>query len=176
MHLDVFVFQLRKYAAGDTSIADFQRFIDHVLVTEGPVITRDDAGALAAEFSIAVEAAMYLDMVNDPDSPGHDADEARRLARSLANLASQIQGDSVGLLAHFARWSQETVERTRSYISGAQSRAAFETFVSRRPWPDTHKATVKHLPPARLIAFINGLENDDFALVASAIGGDMARE
>jgi hypothetical protein len=173
MQLDVFIFQLRKYAAGDTSMADFQRLIDYV-VTEGPSISRDQDGELSAEFPIAVESAMYLDMVNDPDSPGFDPEEARHLANSLANLASQVPSETAGLLAPFARWSRKTTERIRAHLSGAHSRNAFEDFISRRPWPDSHKAAIKQLPRERLTMFAEGLERDDFGLVASAIAYDIA--
>jgi len=170
VHGATFLFQLRKFAEGHTSVEDFQRLIDHVLVSEAPVISAASDGTWEAEFSFAAEASMYLDMVNDPRSPEYSEAEARRLAGALAALGSQIPPDVAGLLAHFARWAPETVSRIRAHLGGEHTRAAFETFISRRPWPEPHRAAVMRLQRQELTDFADGLATDDYVRVASVIG------
>jgi hypothetical protein len=164
-----FITVLQRYGAGLLSVPEFQQFINRVIVSDAPVLIRGSGDELAAEFSFAAEASMYLDMVTASGSPDHSEQESRRLATSLAALGSQIPPDSAGLLAHFARWAPETIRRTRAYLQGSESRASFETFVSRRPWPDRHKTVIKQLTNDALAAFAHGLDQDDYRMVGAAI-------
>jgi hypothetical protein len=160
---------MARYGAGDLSVRELRRFINDLLVKNAPLITRDSEGNISARFSLAAESAMYLDMVTSSAPLEHDEHESRRLARSLAALASQIEPAAAVLLAHFARLSEDTVRRIRAYLAGIDTRAAFERFVSRRPWPDRHKVVVKQLPRDALGTLADGLETNDYRVVAASI-------
>jgi hypothetical protein len=164
----------RRYSAGEMSREEFEKIVNQTLVSDGPVVGRDSAGELVAHFPFALDAAMYLDMVTDRDSPEFNESESRRLAGSLAKLAALTDSETASLMAHFARWKLKTIQRCRSFLSGAESRASFETFVSRRPWPDSHKAAVKQLDRTRLEQFAAGLEHDDWSAVGVALAGLMS--
>jgi hypothetical protein len=117
-----------------------------------------------------MDAVLYLEMVTDGDDPNFNESEARRLAASLAAIPRQIRDPKLAQsLANFARWGDETVERIGGYLEGKITRAAFETFLSRRPWPDTSKAAVQSLKNDKLESFAKGLAEDNYALVARSL-------
>jgi hypothetical protein len=156
---------LRDFTAGVTPLAAFNAWLTEV-ISVGPSITHDDGGELRASFPFALDCAMYLDMVADPDSPEHDEREARRLAGALCAIVDQVDDSESQMgLAHLARWSDITANRIRQFLAGAQSRAAFERFLSRRPWPDELIVAVKALPRSRLVALADGLDHNDFQSV-----------
>jgi hypothetical protein len=163
-----FIDSLRDFAAGMTPLDVFNKWLVELLV-QGPSLREDDEGKIQAHFPIEGDAAMYLDMVADPKDPNFDEQEARRLAGSLCAVVTQVSDpEDQAALAHLARWARRSAEGIREYLAGTWDRAAFERFLSRRPWPDTLQQAVKKFDSDQLEQLARGLEINDFVAVANA--------
>lgn len=155
---------LRDFAAGITPLGAFHDWLVNTLIVDGPEISRDDSGELSATFSFVSECAMYLDMVTDIDDPNFDEAEARRLAGSFCAIITQVRDPELrSAAAHLARWAPSTAAKIRDTLTGVLARPAFERFISRRPWPQHHRAAVKHLSRESLTTLAEGLELNDYA-------------
>ena len=163
-----FLDSLRDFAVGATTLQAFNLWLVEVLV-RGPSINRDEQGELEAHFPIEVDAAMYLDMVSDPDSPDFDELEARRLAGALCAILTQVPDpEDQAVLAHLARSARRSAHAIRQHLDGRLDRDGFERFLTRRPWPGALQAAVTAFGPSQLAQLADGLEKNDFAGIAAA--------
>ena len=93
---------------------------------------------------------------------------AGSLAPSCAIIVQFEDPDLRSAAAHLARWAPRTAAQIRSYLAGSLTRPAFERAISRRPWPDHHRAALKRLSGERLATVAEGLEVNDFSKVLRA--------
>jgi hypothetical protein len=165
-----FIDELKRFASGATSIADFALVVNRT-IGEGPQVLLYDPAEPDVVFSAELEAAFYLDMVVD-DGPEHNVDEARHLAGTLAVLLEGCR-QSDELLADLltlARWKRRSAERFRAYASGQHDRAGFERFVERRPWSRDIQLAILHLAPSELESLANYLDANDWSSIHSFLG------
>jgi hypothetical protein len=64
-----FVSALQDFAAGITPVTSFHEWVRSILVTEGPLVTRNNQDELAAIFPFEADCAIYLDMVTGSGDP-----------------------------------------------------------------------------------------------------------